>query len=192
MDIEKRCNWVTDNPLYIDYHDNEWGIPVYDDKKLFECLTLEGAQAGLSWYIVLKKREDYRKAFEQFNIEMIAEYDSVKIEELVQNKGIIRHRGKIESVVANAKAFIEIQKEFGSFSSYIWSYVNNEPQINHWEDIGKVPKNTPLSDKISKDLKKRGFKFVGTTIVYSFLQAVGIMNDHIKDCKCSSNMTKSM
>ena len=177
-----RCEWAGNDSLYIDYHDNEWGIPEHNDNKLFEMLILEGMQAGLSWITILRKRENFRAAFDNFNPEKIAEYDERKIAELLQNAGIIRNRLKINAAVANAKAFLEIQREFGSFDKFIWSYVDNSPIINRFENIGDIPPKTELSDKISKDLKKRGFKFVGSTIVYSFMQAVGMVNDHIMCC----------
>lgn len=183
--MDKRCGWVNDDPLYINYHDKEWGVPVYDDQTLFEFLILEGAQAGLSWYTVLKKRENYREALDGFDVNKIVDYSSEKIEELLQNEGLIRNRRKLESVVLNAKAFKEVQKEFGSFSDYLWGYVNDQPIVNCWENLSDVPANTQLSDQISKDLKKRGFKFIGTTIIYAYLQATGVVNDHIKSCICS-------
>ena len=180
---QKRCLWVPLNDLlYVQYHDEEWGIPVHDDNALFEMLVLEGMQAGLSWIIVLRKREGYRKAFDNFNIDKILSYNQTKIEKLVQNPEIIRHRLKINSVIQNAKAFREIQNEYGSFDKFIWSYVDNKPVIGHWKKIQNIPTTTPLSDKISKDLKKRGFKFVGSTIIYSFMQAIGMVNDHTTDC----------
>lgn len=178
----KRCKWVTDDPVYIDYHDHEWGIPVYDDQKFFEMLTLEGAQAGLSWITILKRREHYRQAFDQFDIYKIATYDERKIQRLLQNPDIIRNERKIRSVVTNARAFIKLREEYGSFSNYIWGYVDGKPIINHWQDTSEIPGSTPLSVAISKDLKKRGFSFVGPVIIYSFLQATGIVNDHEISC----------
>jgi DNA-3-methyladenine glycosylase I len=180
--IRSRCGWTTDDPLYIAYHDEEWGVPVYDDRKLFEFLLLEGAQAGLSWFTILKKRENFRSAFEQFDPERIANFDEKRIEELLRNEGIIRNRRKIESAVTNARAFLAIQEQFGSFKEYIWAFVNGKPIINHWNTIKEVPASTPLSDTISKDLKKRGFSFVGSTICYSFMQATGLVMDHTTDC----------
>ncbi len=165
----------------IKYHDEEWGIPVHDDNKLFEFIVLEGAQAGLSWSTVLKKRENYRKAFEGFNPKIVAKFDN-KIKKLLENKGIIRNKLKIESAITNARAFLEVQKEFGSFNNYIWSFVNNKPVQNSFRTINDIPAKTELSDKISKDLKKRGFKFVGPTITYAFMQAIGMVNDHTTDC----------
>ncbi|MCT4594159.1 MAG: DNA-3-methyladenine glycosylase I [Anaeromicrobium sp.] len=177
-----RCGWVTKDPLYIKYHDEEWGVPVHDDRVHFEFLVLESAQAGLSWITVLKKRENYRLSYDNFDYEKVALYDEKKIEELLSNKGIIRNRRKIESSINNANRFMEVQREFGSFDNYIWSFVDNKPLINRWATLGHLPASTSLSDKISKDMKKRGFKFIGTTIIYSYLQAVGIVNDHTTDC----------
>ena len=186
--IEKhRCFWVTKDQVYIDYHDNEWGKPVYDDKTLFEFVVLESFQAGLSWLTILKRRENFREAFDQFDVQKVANYSSEKIEELLQNDGIIRHRGKIEAAISNAKLIIEIQNEFGSFSNFIWSYVDHQPIINHWKKREEVPATTPLSDQIAKDLKKRGFKFFGSTTIYAFMQGVGLVNDHTIDCFCYNN-----
>ncbi|WP_347551951.1 DNA-3-methyladenine glycosylase I [Pseudalkalibacillus hwajinpoensis] len=178
----KRCDWVTDEEIYKQYHDQEWGVPVYDDHHLFEMLILEGAQAGLSWITILKRRENYRKAFDGFDVNRVAQYDEDKIQELLTNKGIIRNKLKVRGTVKNANAFLAIQKEYGSFSSYIWGFSNGDPIINKWTSIKEVPVETELSKKISKDLKKRGFTFVGPVIIYSFLQAVGIINDHTTDC----------
>ena len=180
----KRCGWVNQDPLYIEYHDNEWGVPVYDDHKLFEYLTLEGAQAGLSWYTILKKRENYRLAFDGFDHHKIIHYDEEKIKDLLTNQGIVRNRLKINSVVTNAKAYFHVVEEFGSFSTYIWSFVDGKPIINHYKDLDEVPATTAISDKLSKDLKRRGFKFVGSTICYAFMQAVGLVNDHLTTCHC--------
>ncbi|KAE9627509.1 MAG: DNA-3-methyladenine glycosylase [Epulopiscium sp.] len=177
-----RCPWCGNDELYIKYHDEEWGVPNHDDRKHFEFLVLESAQAGLSWITILKKRENYRKAYCGFDPEKVALFDHEKIEELMKNPGIIRNRRKIEASVNNARRFLEIVNEFGSFDRYIWSFVNNRPIHNHWKDIKDVPANTKLSDEISKDLKKRGFQFLGSTIVYSYMQAVGLVNDHIVDC----------
>ena len=182
----KRCDWCQNDELYCRYHDEEWGVPTHDDNVLFEMLILEGAQAGLSWITILRKRENYRKAFDNFNIDKILKYSDKKIEELINNEGIIRNRLKIQSVITNAKAFRAIQEEFGSFDKYLWDYVNYKPIDNDIKDISKVPTTTDLSDKISKDLKKRGMKFVGPTIIYAYLQAVGIVNDHIDDCYLSA------
>ncbi len=179
-----RCGWVNQDPLYIDYHDHEWGVPVYDDRLLFEYLNLEGAQAGLSWYTILKKRENYRKAFDHFDPNIIISYDEKKIEELLQNEGIVRNKLKINAVISNAKAFLKVVEEFGSFSAYIWSFVDGKPIIHHFKDLSEVPATTDISDRLSKDLKKRGFKFVGSTICYAFMQATGMVNDHVESCFC--------
>jgi len=178
----KRCGWSSNDALMIEYHDKEWGVPQHDDRELFEFLILEGMQAGLSWSTILKKRENFRNALDNFNYIKISTYDENKIEELLQNKGIIRNRLKIQSIITNAKAFLRIQKEFGSFDRYIWNFVNNKPINNSWKKLDELPSYTELSDIISKDLKKKGFKFVGSTIVYAFMQAVGLVNDHIVDC----------
>lgn len=179
-----RCAWVTDDDIYIDYHDSEWGRPIYDDQKLFEFLILEGAQAGLSWLTILKRRENYRKAFDQFMPEKIARYKSRKIERLLGDIGIIRNRLKIESTVINAKAYLKVVDEWQSFSNYIWHFVDHKPIKNHRSDIKEIPSKTAISEKMSKDLKSRGFKFVGSTICYAFMQAVGMVNDHTKECFC--------
>ncbi len=180
---KKRCEWSENSfKEYIDYHDNEWGLPVHDEIKHFEFLTLEGAQAGLSWSTIIKKREGYRKAFDGFDPEIIARYDDKKIEELLQDSSIIRNRLKILSTVSNAQAFLNVQEEFECFDNYIWGFTDGEPIVNEWRKMSEVPAYTPLSDKISKDLKKRGFKFVGTTIIYAHMQAIGIVNDHTVDC----------
>jgi len=179
--IEKiRC--FGDTPIYKDYHDNEWGRPVHDDRKLFEMLILEGAQAGLSWITVLKKREAYREAFDGFNPSKVALYGDAKIEKLMANEGIIRNRLKIGAAVTNAKLFLEVAQKYGSFDTFIWDYVGHKPVVGHWEKLEDMPITTPISDKISKDLKKMGFKFVGSTIIYSFMQATGMVNDHLKSC----------
>jgi len=176
----KRCSWVDENSqIYKNYHDNEWGVPKYDDRELFELLILEGFQAGLSWLTVLKKREDFRKAFDNFDVKKVAKYDENKVTELLQNEKIIRSRGKITAAILNAKIFIGIQKEFGSFSKYIWSFTDGKI-IKNKDDKFQV--STPLSDAVSKDLKKRGMKYVGTVIIYSYLQSVGIVNDHETGC----------
>ncbi|MFM1654814.1 DNA-3-methyladenine glycosylase I [Brevibacillus sp. B_LB10_24] len=179
-----RCAWVNQDPLYIDYHDKEWGVPVYDDRLLFEYLNLEGAQAGLSWYTILKKRENYRRAFDQFDPEKISKYDDKKVEELLGDAGIVRNKLKIAAVIANAKAYLAVAREFGSFSQYIWSFVDGKPIQNHFKEPSEVPVSTEISDRLSKDLKKRGFKFVGTTICYAYMQAVGMVNDHLVTCCC--------
>lgn len=180
--MNERCNWVNEDQLYIDYHDQEWGVPIYDDRLLFEFLILEGAQAGLSWYTILKKRAAYRAAFDQFDPEQIARYDEAKIAELLANEGIVRNKLKIRAAVANAQAFLAVREEFGSFRDYIWSFVGGQPRINHWQNRSEVPTRTPESDAMSKDLKKRGFKFVGTTICYAYMQATGMVMDHTVDC----------
>lgn len=178
----KRCEWVGNDPLYIKYHDDEWGKPVYNDQTLFEYLLLETFQAGLSWLTILKKRENFRKAFDEFDFKKIALYADEKHEELLKNEGIIRNSFKIKAATTNAQAFIQIQNEFGSFSEFIWRYVDGKPIINSFKSINEVPAKTALSDQISKDLKKRGFKFVGSTIVYAHMQATGMVNDHIVGC----------
>ncbi|MCL2643230.1 MAG: DNA-3-methyladenine glycosylase I [Candidatus Bathyarchaeota archaeon] len=185
-----RCCWCGEIPIYVDYHDNEWGRPVHDDKKLFEMLILEGAQAGLSWLTVLKKRENYRAAFDGFDPAKVALYDNTKIEELLTSSGIIRNRLKINATIANAKAFLRIQEEHGSFDKYLWSYVNYKPIVNRFEKITDVIATSSVSDKISKDLKKRGMNFVGSTIIYAFMQAVGMTNDHFIDCFAYEELTK--
>ncbi|MEW9698706.1 DNA-3-methyladenine glycosylase I [Paenibacillus sp. SI8] len=177
-----RCGWVNSDPLYIDYHDHEWGVPIHDDRHLFEMLNLEGAQAGLSWYTILKKREHYREAFDHFDPQLIADYNDNKLTELLQNPGIVRNRLKVAAVVQNAKAFLQVQREFGSFDRYIWGFVGGEPLFNHWDELSQVPAKTEQSDAMSKDLKKRGFKFVGSTICYAYMQATGMVNDHTKAC----------
>jgi DNA-3-methyladenine glycosylase I len=183
MENKIRCEWVPmDKPLYIKYHDEEWGVPVHDDRKIFEFITLEGAQAGLSWYTVLSKRENYRLAFDQFDPQKVAAYDENKIAELLQNPGIIRNKLKIRAAVTNAQAFLKVQEEFGTFDTYIWGFVDGKPIVNAFKTLKEIPASTPLSDKISKDLKKRGFKFVGSTIVYAHMQAAGMVNDHTVDC----------
>lgn len=180
--MKKRCFWVTDSALYQEYHDTEWGVPVYDDETLFEFLLLETFQAGLSWITILNKRENFRTAFDNFDYQKIANYSEAKFLELAQNEGIIRNKLKIQSATSNARLFMEIQKEYGSFSEFIWAYVDGKPIINHFKSKEEVPATTELSDRISKDLKKMGFKFVGSTIIYAFMQAVGMVNDHTTDC----------
>ncbi len=178
----KRCPWIVEDELYIKYHDEEWGVPVHDDIKQFEFFVLESAQAGLSWLTVLRKRENYRKAYDNFDPLIISKYNGKKIKKLLTNSGIIRNRMKIEASINNAKRFLEIQKEFGSFDRYIWSFTDYKQVVNKWKNIGEIPSKTELSDRISKDLKEHGFKFVGSTIIYAHLQAVGIVNDHIVSC----------
>jgi len=180
--VKSRCEWGTVSQLYIDYHDNEWGVPVHDDRMLFEFLVLEGAQAGLSWETVLKKRENYRKAFNNFDPVKVSRYGDKKIETLLGNKGIIRNRLKIASAVNNAKRFLEVQKEFGTFDAYIWQFVNGKPITNRFKSMQEIPATTKESDAMSKDLKKRGFKFVGPTICYAHMQATGMVNDHVVGC----------
>lgn len=178
----KRCDWVTEDPLYIQYHDHEWGVPIYDDKKLFEMLILEGMQAGLNWLTVLRKRENFRLAFDNFNPQTIAQYKEKKILSLLQDAGIIRNNKKISAAQQNAIAFLKIQKEFGHFNKYIWQFVGGEPIKNRWRSQSEVPAATQHSEAMSKDLKKRGFSFVGSTICYAFMQAVGMVNDHVTTC----------
>jgi DNA-3-methyladenine glycosylase I len=177
----RRCRWAT-NEVSIPYHDTEWGVPHHDDRALFEYITLEGAQAGLSWDTILRKREGYRRAFADFDPAKVARFTSARIEKLVEDASIVRHRGKIESTVSNAKAFLAIQREFGSFDAYLWAFVDGKPVVTRWREGDELPGETELSDRISKDLKKRGFKFVGSTIVYAFLQAVGVVDDHYAYC----------
>lgn len=182
LESKPRCAWVTTHPLYLEYHDNEWGRPVYDDRILFEFLILEGAQAGLNWLTVLKKRENYREAFDQFDAHKIAQYNQEKIDALMNNAGIIRNRLKIQASIGNAKAFLIIQQEQGTFANFIWDFVDGKPIHNHWADKTDVPVSTLISDAMSKALKSRGFKFVGSTICYAFMQATGMVNDHTRDC----------
>ena len=179
---KQRCAWCGSDPLYVEYHDTEWGVPVYDDDKLFEFLILETFQAGLSWITVLRKRENFRKAFDNFNYKKIANYNETKFDELIQDAGIIRNKLKIKATISNAIAFIEVQQEFGSFSNYIWKFTKQKPIKNSWKDLSGVPATTELSDTVSKDLKKRGFKFVGPTVIYAHMQATGMINDHVTDC----------
>ncbi|MEC5424596.1 DNA-3-methyladenine glycosylase I [Virgibacillus sp. C22-A2] len=179
---EQRCEWVTNDPLYIEYHDQEWGKPTHNDRELFEMLCLEGAQAGLSWITILKRRENYREAFDFFNAKVISQYSDNKIESLLQNEGIIRNKLKVRSVVTNAQAFLKVQEEFGSFDNYIWQFVGGETIDNDWKSHDEVPATTKESEKMSKDLKKRGFKFIGPTICYAFMQATGMVNDHTRNC----------
>jgi len=179
---KRRCEWGTVSQLYIDYHDNEWGVPIHDDRTLFEFLILECAQAGLSWETVLKKRENYRKAFSNFDPVKVSRYSDKKVEALMGNKGIIRNRLKITSAIKNAERFLEVQKEFGSFDTYIWQFVNGKPITNRFKSIQEIPATTKESDAMSKDLKKRGFTFVGPTICYAHMQATGMVNDHIVGC----------
>lgn len=180
--MKTRCQWAESDPLYIQYHDTEWGVPLHDDRKLFEFLILEGAQAGLSWITILKKRDNYREAFDGFNPERIAGYGPGEIRKLMSDKGIIRNKLKIESAVGNARAFLAVQEEFGSFDAYIWRFTNGKPIKNAWKTLAEIPAKTVESVAMSNDLKKRGFKFVGPTICYAHMQATGMVNDHLTDC----------
>jgi DNA-3-methyladenine glycosylase I len=186
----QRCQWVTDDPVYIEYHDVEWGVPVHDDKKIFEFLVLEGAQAGLSWLTILKRRDGYRNAFDHFDVEKIARYTPRKIDQLLKNPGIIRNQRKVQSAVANAQAFIKIQEEFGSFDRYAWQFVDGQAKINFFDRHDQVPAETEESRAFSKDLKQRGFSFVGPTIVYAHMQATGMVNDHLVSCFRHSQVIK--
>jgi DNA-3-methyladenine glycosylase I len=177
-----RCGWVSHDPLYFQYHDLEWGVPVHDDQVIFEFLILEGAQAGLSWSTILNKRQNYRLAFDHFDPQQVARYDDNKIAELLANPGIVRNRLKIHSAITNAQAFLAVQDEFGSFNKYIWQFVDGKPQNNRWASLAEIPAKTLESDRLSKDLVRRGFKFVGSTICYAHMQATGMVNDHTIDC----------
>ena len=179
-----RCDWCGSDPLYQRYHDEEWGVPTVDDQQLFEFLVLESAQAGLNWLTILRKRENYRIAFDHFDPERVARYDGDKLNALLTNSGIVRHRGKIESAINNAHCFLSIARQFGSFAEYLWGFVEHQPIINHWTDLSKVPTQTELSVTISRDLKQRGIRFFGPTICYAYLQAVGVVNDHLLSCPC--------
>ncbi len=180
--IKTRCSWGNSDPIYIEYHDMEWGVPIHDDRKLFEFLILEGAQAGLSWITILKRRENYRKAFDRFDPEKVARYGAKKVRQLLADSGIIRNRLKIESAIQNAKAFLKLQEEFESFDAYMWKFVGGKPKQNAWKTLKQIPAKTPESEAMSKDLIKRGFRFVGPTICYAHMQAVGMVNDHVIDC----------
>ncbi len=186
-----RCKWAENSPEETNYHDAEWGVPVHDENLLFEFLILEGAQAGLSWLTVLKKRDNYRKAYDGFDPKIVANYDDKKQQELLQNKGIIRNRLKISSSISNAQAFLQIQQEFGSFDKYIWGFVDNKTMQNSLKTMADLPASTDISDKLSKDLKKRGFRFVGSTICYAMMQAIGMVNDHTTDCFCYNQQLKT-
>lgn len=177
-----RCAWAGSDPLYLEYHDREWGVPVHDDRLLFEFLTLEGAQAGLSWITILRKRAAYRDAFAGFDPETVAAFDDTKVAELLQNPGIVRNRLKVASAISNARAYLRVQEEFGSFDAYLWRFVDNRPILNAWNTIREIPASTPLSDVLSRDMKQRGFRFVGSTICYAHMQAIGMVNDHTVDC----------
>jgi DNA-3-methyladenine glycosylase I len=180
--LNSRCSWSATDPIYTQYHDTEWGVPLHDDRRLFEFLILEGAQAGLSWITILKKRQNYRKAFDDFDPAIIVEYDNRKVNALLSNEGIVRNKLKIHAAIQNAASFLSVQKEFGSFDNYIWRFVGGEPLKNRWKTLAEIPAQTPASAAMSTDLKNRGFKFVGPTICYAFMQAVGLVNDHIVDC----------
>jgi len=177
-----RCGWATNDPLYLAYHDEEWGVPVHDDRHFFEMLTLEGAQAGLSWLTILRKRDGYRAAFDNFEPAVVAAYDDAKLAALLDDAGIVRNRLKIAATVKNARAYLAIQQQHGSFDSYVWPFVGGAPKINAWTSLSGVPASTAESDALSKDLKKRGFTFVGSTIIYAFMQAAGLVNDHTTEC----------
>lgn len=182
MKEAKRCEWCLGDPIYVDYHDREWGVPVHDDRKLFEFLILEGAQAGLSWLTVLKKREAYCKAFADFDVQKVARFTEKKIEKLLQDPGIIRNRQKVSAAVNNARAFLKVQEEFGSFNDYSWRFVGGKRITNKWKSLSQLPATSKESDQFSRDLKERGFKFVGSTIMYAHMQAVGMVNDHLISC----------
>jgi len=179
---KKRCGWCGADPLYLAYHDQEWGVPVHDDRLLFEFLTLEGAQAGLSWLTILRKREAYRLAFADFDPEQVARFDTSRVAELLANPGIVRNRLKVAAAISNARAFLAVQEEFGTFAAYQWRFVDGQPLLNSWANMREIPPTTPISDAFSRDLKKRGFRFVGSTICYAHMQAVGMVNDHTVDC----------
>ncbi len=180
--LRPRCRWAGDDPLYVRYHDEEWGVPVHDDRHLFEFLILEGAQAGLSWITILRKREAYRAAFDEFDPARVARYDGRRMTQLLRNPGIVRNRLKIASAVSNARAFLAVQTEFGRFDQYLWRFVDGHPRVNRWRSHRDVPAHTAASDALSKDLMQRGFRFVGSTICYAFMQATGMVNDHTTDC----------
>lgn len=185
---KSRCRWVSSDLIDIDYHDNEWGVPVYNDRLLFEFLILEGMQSGLSWRTILRKRNDYRKHFDHFNAKKIAKYDEKKFSELLACPQIIRNKLKIRAIITNAQAYLEVKKEWGSFADYIWHFVNGKPIKNHWQSADQVPATSLISETMAKDLKRRGFKFVGNTICYAFMQAVGMVNDHTMNCFCYSRV----
>lgn len=180
--MKKRCAWCGDDPLYVKYHDEEWGVPVFDDRKLFEMLVLEGAQAGLSWITILRKRRNYRRAFDDFALEAVARYNEKDIDRLLCDRGIVRNRLKIQSTVGNARAVIGVQERYGTFSDFLWSFVDGKPVQNKRRSLSDVPASTKISDRMSKELKRQGFRFVGSTICYAFMQAVGMVNDHLTDC----------
>ncbi len=186
-----RCPWPTGDPLYLDYHDREWGVPAHDDRHLFEMLILEGAQAGLSWITILRKRERYRQVFDGFDPDLVARYDRRKVTSLLADAGIVRNRMKIEAAIGNARAFLEVRREFGAFDDYLWSFVGGAPKVNRWRAMKDVPAKTAESDALSKDLQRRGFRFVGSTICYAFMQAVGMVNDHLISCYRHKEITTS-
>ena len=186
-----RCAWATKDPLYIRYHDEEWGVPSHDDRHLFEMITLEGAQAGLSWITILRKRDNYRRAFDGFDAKKIARYDARKVKSLLADEGIVRNRLKIASTIDNARAFLTVRDEFGSFDRYIWGFVDGKPIAHRPRAVGDVPARTAESDRMSKDLKKRGFRFVGSTICYAFMQACGLVDDHVRTCFRARNQTRA-
>lgn len=189
--MKKRCEWLTEDEIYLDYHDKEWGVPVYDDRALFEMLILEGAQAGLSWITILKRRQTYRKAYDGFNPEKMAKWSDEKVHELLKDPGVIRNRLKITAAKLNAQAYLKVVKDDGSFTDYIWSFVGGKPITNHWKATSEIPTTTKESDAMSKSLKKKGFKFVGSTICYAFMQAVGMVNDHITTCYRHNEIKKA-
>ena len=177
-----RCSWCGSDELYVKYHDEEWGTPVHDDRRHFEFLVLESAQAGLSWITILRKRKNYKKAYDDFDVRKVSNYDQTKYNELIQNNGIVKNKAKISASINNAKCFLKIQEEFGSFDKYIWSFTNNRPVVNGWNSISELPARSELSDRVSSDLKARGFRFLGSIIIYAYLQATGLVNDHITKC----------
>lgn len=194
MDIAKqpdRCEWGNSDPIYVSYHDEEWGVPLHDDRKIFEFLCLEGAQAGLNWLMILKKRENYRKAFANFDASKVARFSENKIERLLQDPGIVRNRLKVNAFIQNARAFLQVQEEFGSFDSFIWRFVDGKPIRNRWRSMSEIPASSPVSDLMSKDLKQRGFKFVGSTICYAHMQAAGMVNDHVVSCFRFKELSKN-
>jgi DNA-3-methyladenine glycosylase I len=182
MTDKKRCEWSVSDPIYADYHDCEWGVPVRDDRKQFEFLVLESAQAGLSWLTILKRREGYRRLYMDFDVEKVAQFDETRIEQMLNDSGIIRNRKKIESSINNAKRFLEVREEFGTFCDYLWGFTDGKQIVNRFKQLQEIPATTPLSDRIAKDMKKRGFQFLGSTIIYAHLQATGLVNDHLADC----------
>jgi len=190
MDEKTRCPWCTTDPIYVDYHDRVWGVPVRDDREQFEFLVLESAQAGLSWLTILKRRAGYQRLYENFYVEQVARFDEAKIESMLQDPGIIRNRMKIESSINNAKHFLDLQEKHGSFSSYLWGFLDGKQQVNHYRSLSEIPAFTPLSDTISKEMKQIGFRFVGSTIIYAHLQATGLVNDHLVSCFRHSECTK--